>query len=136
MANKSKCIIACEHCFEVCHGVVSHVVDGDTFDIIINENRDSRIITDKIRVRLADINAPEVRGVDSRAGKESANFTRDMLLNKVVYLDIDSKNGMDKYNRWVVVCYIGNDNFNKMMVDRGFAKITDYKDNEFDPEMW
>ena len=42
-------------------GRVSKVVDGDTFDVTL-ESHDSRISEDLIRIRLADIDTPEVRG--------------------------------------------------------------------------
>ena len=128
--------ISIENPYEVI-GVVSHVIDGDTFDLIVEDSRDSRITEDKIRVRLADIDTPEIRGKNaSQAGKDAANFTRSVLLNQTVYLDVDNKRGQDMYGRWVAVCYLGNDNFNEYLVGKGFAVIDDYKDNEFDPKSW
>ncbi|MDD4352696.1 MAG: thermonuclease family protein, partial [Candidatus Gracilibacteria bacterium] len=118
-------------------GIVSYVVDGDTFDVNITDNRDLRINVEKIRVRLADIDTPEIRGKKaSQTGKDAANFTREELLGNLVYLDVDNKTGQDRYGRWVAVCYLGNDNFNLRLVDKGFAVIDDYRDNEFNPESW
>ncbi len=52
-------------------GRVSKVVDGDTFDVTLQEH-DSRISEDLIRIRLADIDTPEVRGPKAcEAGKKS-----------------------------------------------------------------
>ncbi len=42
-------------------GRVSKVVDGDTFDVTLQDH-DSRISEDLIRIRLADIDTPETRG--------------------------------------------------------------------------
>jgi micrococcal nuclease len=41
-------------------GRVTHVVDGDTFDIQLQDH-DSRITEDLIRIRLAGIDCPETR---------------------------------------------------------------------------
>lgn len=42
-------------------GIVTHVVDGDTFDVQLLDH-DSRITGELIRIRLADIDCPETRG--------------------------------------------------------------------------
>ena len=42
-------------------GRVSKVVDGDTFDVQLQDH-DGRIYEDLIRIRLADIDTPETRG--------------------------------------------------------------------------
>jgi endonuclease YncB( thermonuclease family) len=50
-------------------GRVSKVVDGDTFNVTIQDH-DSRISEDFIRSRLEDIDCPETRGVKAcAAGK-------------------------------------------------------------------
>jgi hypothetical protein len=53
---------------------------------------------------------------------------------------------MDKYGRWIAIVYLVNYsccsppapwyNFNRQLVDVGFAEIIDYRDNEFDPDDW
>lgn len=43
-------------------GRVSKVVDGDTFDVQL-ESHDSKITEDLIRIRLADIDCPEIHGL-------------------------------------------------------------------------
>ena len=56
-------------------GRVSKVVDGDTFDVQLQEH-DSRISEDLIRIRLADIDCPETRGPKTcEAGKKAAAYT-------------------------------------------------------------
>jgi len=122
-------------------GRVSHVVDGDTFDVLIQDH-DSRITEDKIRIRLADIDCPEIHGPNAcEAGKRAAAYTRSWLLNNYVFLDLDDKTGKDPYGRWVAVCYLSDDgrpgrNFNKMLVDAGQAMVKDFENNEFEPESW
>ena len=118
-------------------GRVSKVVDGDTFDVTL-DSHDSRISEDLIRIRLADIDTPEVRGPKAcEAGKKASAYTKTWLLNTFVSLDLDDKTGKDSYGRWVAVCYLQDGrNFNKQLVDSGHAVIKDFKNNEFDPLSW
>jgi micrococcal nuclease len=123
-------------------GRVTHVVDGDTFDVQLQEH-DSRINEDLIRIRLADIDCPETRGPKaSEAGRNATDHMRSWLLNNFVFMDLDNKTGKDQYGRWVAVVYLANlngsinlsRNFNRMLVDSGNAVIEDFKNNEFDPQ--
>ena len=118
-------------------GRVSKVVDGDTFDVAL-DSHDSRISEDLIRIRLADIDTPEVRGPKAcEAGKKASAYTKTWLLNTFVSLDLDNKTGEDSYGRWVAICYLQDGrNFNKMLVEAGHAVIKDFKNNEFDPWSW
>ncbi len=122
-------------------GRVTKVVDGDTIDVALQEH-DSRITEDLIRVRLADIDTPEVRGPKAgAAGKDASTYTKTWLLSRYVFLDLDNKTGKDPYGRWVAMVYLSEDgkpgrNFNKMLVDAGHAVIEDFKNNEFDPGKW
>jgi micrococcal nuclease len=124
------------------YGRVIKVVDGDTFDIALQDYNSSRIAEDVIRIRLADIDTPEVRGPKAcEAGKNASAYTRTWLLSNYVFLDLDDKTGKDPYGRWVAVVYLAEDgqpgrNFNKMLVDSGHAVIEDFKNNEFDPGGW
>lgn len=112
------------------HGKVSNVVDGDTLDI-----------QDIGRIRLADIDCPEL---SAPGGSEAKDYAYQWLQSKEVYLDLDNKTGKDQYGRWVAVVYIANpdgslntdQNFNKMLVDSGHACIWDFTDNEFNPADW
>ena len=117
-------------------GRVSKVVDGDTFDVTL-DSHDSRISEDLIRIRLADIDTPEVRGSKAcEAGKKASAYTKTWLLGRTVSLDLDDETGKDQYGRWVAVCYLDGKNFNKQLVDAGQAVIKDFKNNEFDPLSW
>jgi endonuclease YncB( thermonuclease family) len=60
-------------------GRVTHIVDGDTFDVQLQDH-DSRIAEDLIRVRLADIDCPETRGPKAcEAGRNATIYTRSWL---------------------------------------------------------
>ena len=124
------------------YGRVSNVVDGDTFDVTLQEYNTSQVSEDVIRIRLADIDTPETRGAKAcEAGKEASAYTRTWLLSNYVFLDLDDKTGKDPYGRWVAVVYLSEDgrpgrNFNKQLVDSGHAVIEDFRNNQFDPGSW
>jgi len=119
------------------YGVVTNVLDGDTFDVTI-EKADSRITSSVERIRLADVDSPER---DTQSGLTARDFTYAVLMNKRVYLDIDDRsgNGRDPYGRLVCVAYLTGffgqplsmPSFNQMLVNSGHAKINDFTDNEF-----
>lgn len=118
-------------------GRVIHVTDGDTFDVRLSSH-DDRISDEVIRVRLADLDAPEMYGERAcEAGRIAGEYTRSNLMDNFVSLDIDDKNGQDDYGRWMAVCYLEDGrNFNRMLIDSGHAAKKDFRNNEFDPESW
>ena len=124
------------------YGRVSKVVDGDTFDVTLEDYNSSQVSEDVIRIRLADIDTPETRGARAcEAGKVASAYTRAWLLSTYIFLDLDDKTGKDPYGRWVAVVYLSEDgrpgrNFNKQLVDSGHAVIEDFRNNEFDPWSW
>ena len=106
--------------------VVKRVVDGDTFDAFPVG-----------RVRLADIDAPELGTAEGEAARIALER---LILGKTVYLDVDDLYVIDRYNRVVAVAYLRyNDthllNVNKWLVDNGYARIVDHP-NEFKPSAW
>ncbi len=124
------------------YGVITNIVDGDTFDVTI-EKADSRIVSSVERIRLADVNSPEI---DTAQGPAAKDFTFAVLMNKRVYLDIDdlSANGRDEYGRLIAVVYLtgyygqplASPNFNRMLVDSGHAVLNNFTNNEFNPKDW
>jgi adenine-specific DNA methylase len=63
-----------------------------------------------------------------------------LIENKVVYIDIDDY-GSTTYNRMVGVAYLRYNsthllNVNKELLDKGYAIVWDYSDNEFNPSTW
>jgi len=124
------------------YGIVTNVVDGDTFDVTI-EKASEKVTYSVERIRLADVDSPEM-GSDS--GPDAKDFTFAVLMNKRVYLDIDdlSENGRDRYGRLICVVYltgvygqpISAPNFNRLLVDSGHARRENFTNNEFDPQNW
>jgi micrococcal nuclease len=117
------------------YGNVTHVVDGDTVYVQL-QGYDNRI--GNITVRLADIDCPEVKAKNGLAAKQ---YAFQVLNGSFVTLDLDDETGKDRFCRWVAVIFLQKQdgtlvNFNRMMVDSGYACIWDFKNNEFDPATW
>ena len=117
--------------------VVTYVVDGDTVHI-----SPPVYVAGQYRtvVRLADISAPELTTPE---GNNSRSALVGLLSSRgcVVYLDIDKSRGVDEYGRVIAVLYVRINattllNVNKWLVDNGYANVTDYPDNDFDPSKW
>lgn len=68
-------------------GMVYNVIDGDTFNV-----------TDFGRVRLADVDSPEIVTPEGEAAKL---YTQLHLQGKYVHLDVDDQRGTDHYGRWI-----------------------------------
>jgi hypothetical protein len=124
------------------YGIVTNVVDGDTFDVTI-EKTDPRVVYSVERIRLADVDSPEM---DSEDGLQARDFAFAVLRNKRVYLDIDDRSGTgrDAHGRLICVAYLAgaygqplaSPNFNRLLVDSGHARLENFTNNEFDPQNW
>ena len=107
-------------------GIVIKVVDGDTFDV------------EGIgRIRLADVNTPEI---DTEEGKEAKEYVMGLCDGKKVYLDIDDLYTTGKYGRIVAVVYVPYNethfvNLNQLLLKESYAEARSYP-NEFDPDVW
>ena len=121
--------------------VVVRVVDGDTFRARITcvsgafSNRVS--VSTEYRVRLADINAPELGTVE---GERARRALESLIQGRTVLLDIDGVDVFDKYGRIIAVAYIDYNethllNINKWLVEEGYARVWDHP-NEFNPGTW
>jgi len=104
-------------------GNVTYVTDGDTLTV------------DGLGViRLADVNSPEL---SAAGGPEAKEYTRSMLLGKLISLDLDNETGVDRYGRSVALVYLINadgspgENFNCLLVASGHAVCQDMENNEF-----
>jgi endonuclease YncB( thermonuclease family) len=122
------------------YGIVTNTIDGDTIDVMI-EKADSRIDSGVERIRLADVDSPEINTLE---GIEARDFAYAVLLGKRVFIDLDDLKGRDAYNRLVGVVYLCGESdtpvpvpcFNRMLVDSGHAVVDNFTDNEFNPQDW
>ena len=87
-------------------------IDGDT--IHINNNK----------IRLHGIDAPEIKQTclinnnKWNCGIESKNALENLLLKKEVICEI---NDIDRYSRFIGICFINKKNINQYMVKNGWA---------------
>ena len=106
---------------------VTKVIDGDTFDVATGD-----------RIRLADLNAPEL---DTPGYDEAKNYLSSLISGKTVYLDVDDVHRYDTTGtRLVCVVYVDYNsthclNTNKALLAGGYSVFWDH-DNEFNPYSW
>lgn len=95
------------------------VVDGDTADMAVDVGFHATILT---RFRLYGINAPEMKGETSEAGKlaRTALLTMIPIGSNVL---IKTHKGQDKYGRWLAEIVLPDmtATVNQRMVREGFA---------------
>lgn len=104
---------------------VTNVYDGDTitcnidlgFDITIHERK----------IRLFDIDTPEIRGSERKEGLVSRDYLRSLILNKTIYIETQlDKSG--KYGRLLGTIYLIEEgdsigeNLNEKLITEGYAK--------------
>ena len=111
-------------------GIVTHVVDGDSFNV-----------EGFGQVSLAQVNSPEMGTIE---GVHAREYSMEQLLNAVVFLDKDDLAGTYADGGIPCLVYLSgsdgkpnlNRNFNKMIVDAGYAAIKNNTPSEFDPVLW
>ena len=93
-----------ERAVSVLRGTISHVRDGDTFEI------------NGIPVRISALDCPEN---STSSGKKATNFTRQFKGKQAVC----ELTGAKTYDRVVGYCSIEGKDFAQMMVDNRFCKF-------------
>lgn len=104
-------------------GVVTYVIDGDTFTVQIEGGEEER-------VRPILVDAPEICHQSSPDdcepepyGEEASSFAEDILLNQTVYLELDESE-TDQYGRTLAYVYLENgDMFQELLLAEGLAEI-------------
>ncbi len=103
---------------------VVSVYDGDTCRVDIDLGLHVWVRDEKIR--LARIDAPEIRGEERQQGLASRDFLRQLILDRDIYLEtIKDKKG--KFGRYIGEIWVQDENgeyfnVNDRMVDEGFAE--------------
>ena len=111
---------------------VVSVYDGDTCTVNIDLGLNTWIHEEKIR--LARIDAPEIRGAEREQGIVSRDYLRELILDRDIILNtIKDKKG--KYGRYLGEIWIKDDNdvyynVNDKMVAEGYAVYYDYPQAE------
>ncbi len=110
-------------------GVVLKVVDGETFEV-----------QGFGLVRLADIDCPKMGTIE---GVHAREYALENLLGVQVFLDIDNTSKISN-GATACVTYLANSNgtpnlnknFNKMIVNAGYATVRKNTRSEFNPAKW
>ena len=106
---------------------VSKITDGDTFYVTTSSS-------EKYKIRLIGIDAPETRNVGVKVrkeyfGKEAKIFVTNLLKNKKVKLTFDVQK-TDRYGRILAYVYLENGVFlNQYLVENGFAVVSTFPPN-------
>ena len=106
---------------------VSKITDGDTFYVMTKNS-------EKFKIRLIGINAPESYNVGKKFrkeyfGKEAKIFVTNLLKNKKVKLTFDVQK-TDRYGRILAYAYLENGVFlNQYLVENGFAVVATFPPN-------
>lgn len=105
------------------HKVV-RVVDGDTVKVLFNGKEES--------LRLIGIDTPESvhpnSDKNSPEGIIASNYTKSKLEGKEVVLEFDVQE-RDQYGRLLAYLWLGNNMFNKTLLEEGYALVSTYPPN-------
>lgn len=105
--------------------IISRVIDGDTLLVIDSEGEEER-------VRLLLIDTPESVHPDEpeeKYGPESSEYAEDYFdVGDKVTLEV-GKPKRDKYDRLLAYVWKDGENFNKLMVEKGYARIAYVNDS-------
>jgi endonuclease YncB( thermonuclease family) len=100
----------------------ARIIDGDTIHIKSN------------KIRLHGIDAPETKQIckidnqDWYCGKQSTKELKNLIKNQKVECNV---NDVDRYNRYVAICYVNEININQWMVKNGWAIAYRYYSEDY-----
>ncbi len=110
-------------CFFTYKAIIQSVYDGDTVTADIDLGFHTWIHGEKLR--LARINAPELKGDERPAGLLARDWLRKQILGKsVIIRTIKDKKG--KYGRYIAEIILNGNNINDALVRNGYAQYKDY----------
>ena len=99
---------------------VRKVYDGDTITVDFDLGFD--ILLKNQKIRLAGINAPEVRGEQRAEGLISRDALRSRIANKWIIIKTE-KDKKGKYGRWIGTVILDDENINEWLINEGYAKV-------------
>jgi micrococcal nuclease len=101
---------------------VTRIVDGDT--VIVDIDLGFGVWLKEQSLRLAKINAPEIKGSSRESGIAAKDFLSKLILNK--WVQIRTEKGQEKYGRWLATILIEEDknliDINHKMITEGYAE--------------
>jgi micrococcal nuclease len=97
---------------------VTSVYDGDTITVDIDLGMNTW--KNNVKLRLARIDTPEVRGDSREQGLIVRDHVRNLLLDQQIEIKtIKDKTG--KYGRYIAEVFVGDENINDYLVEQGLA---------------
>lgn len=96
-------------------GIVKRVVDGDTYDIMVDLGFG---IYSLIRFRLELVDTPEVRGVEREEGLRVVEIVREKIEGKEVILKSTKKGS---FNRYIATIWIDDVNLGEYLLNENLA---------------
>ncbi len=106
---------------------VDKVYDGDTITVTIDLG--FHLLSGNNKIRLARIDAPEMRGEEHESGVKSRDFLRQLINGKEIMLET-KKDKKGKYGRYIGEIWLetedGYENINDMLVKNGYAEYKNY----------
>ncbi len=103
---------------------VSKIYDGNTITVSIELGFNAVLKGEKLR--LFDINAPEVRGDSKPEGVKSRGWLRNRILNKDIIIIKTIRYKKGKYGRYLSIIYLDDINNSDELVSNGLAVYKDY----------
>lgn len=98
-------------------GIVINVVDGDTYDILVDLGFS---VYENIRFRLSYYDTPEVRGEEREEGLRVSEKVREMIEGKTVILKSVKKGS---FSRYLAEIWVGDVHLGDYLYENGDAKI-------------
>lgn len=98
--------------------LVTGVYDGDTITVDIDFGMN--IWRRDVKLRLARIDTPELRGEERPKGLLVRDYVRDLILNKYVIIKT-IKDSTGKYGRYLAEVFINDLHLNNHLVEKGMA---------------
>lgn len=96
---------------------ITRVVDGDTMEVSYNGKQDT--------IRLLLIDTPETHKPNTPVepfGPEASAYAEQVLAGRDVKLELDGPQ-RDKYGRLLCYLWVGDQLFNKMQIEKGYARV-------------
>tara|TARA_Y100000034_G_scaffold134579_1_gene203395 strand:- start:1108 stop:1449 length:342 start_codon:yes stop_codon:yes gene_type:complete len=101
---------------------ITKVYDGDTCTALVDLGFGTQ---QTMKLRLADINAPEIRGEERPKGLESRDFLRNLILDKEVIIET-KRDKKGKYGRYIAKIWIEDKCVNDLLVESSHAVYHQY----------
>lgn len=95
------------------------VHDGDSFTADIDLGLS--VWLRGVKLRLAYINTPEVRGDNKEFALRVRDYVRELILNKEVFIKTE-KDRTEKYGRYIAEVIVDGLNINKHLLELGMAQ--------------